>query len=63
MSAEERYISVEQSIVDACKEVRELQAGRLPEPSLEDFFEEIHSLIEQEKLHENNSDKTLQVRR
>ena len=58
----ERYIPVESSIIDACKEVREMQAGRLSEPSLEDFFVEMNNLVEQEKFNESNSYKTIQKR-
>ena len=62
MNIEERYIPVESSIIDACKEVREMQAGRLSEPSLEDFFVEMNNLVEQEKFNESNSYKTIQKR-
>ena len=51
----ERYIPVEMSIVGSLLEIREMRAGRLPEPSLEDFFSEINDLIEQEKANENNT--------
>ena len=37
----ERYIPVEQSIIGSLLEVREMIAGRLPKPTLEDFFAEI----------------------
>ena len=37
----ERYIPVEQSIIGSLLEVREMIAGRLPKPTLEDFFSEI----------------------
>jgi len=37
-------------------EIRDMRAGRLPEPSLEDFFAEIDELIEQEKANANNPD-------
>ncbi len=52
----ERYIPVEMSIVGSLLEIREMRAGRLPEPSLEDFFAEMNALIEQEKANENNTD-------
>ncbi len=51
MDKDERYISVEQSIADACREVREMRAGRQPEPTMEDFFAEMNALIEQEKAN------------
>ena len=62
MNNAERYIPVESSIIDACKEVREMQAGRLPEPNLEDFFTEMNNLIAQEKFNESNTDKAFQKR-
>ena len=62
MSSTERYIPVESSIIDACKEVREMQAGRMSEPSLEDFFAEMNNLIAQEKFHAGNTDKAFQER-
>lgn len=52
--SDERYISVEKSIIDACREMRQMRAGKLPEPSLEDFFAEMNALIEQEKSNANN---------
>ncbi len=52
----ERYIPVEMSILGSLLEIREMRAGRLPEPSLEDFFAEIDELIEQEKANANNPD-------
>ena len=36
-----RYIPVEQSIIGSLIEVREMITGRLPKPTLEDFFSEI----------------------
>ncbi len=38
---EERYKTVEQSIIDACKEVREMRAGRLPEREWREVFTEL----------------------
>lgn len=52
----ERYIPVEMSILGSLLEIRDMRAGRLPEPSLEDFFAEIDELIEQEKANANNPD-------
>ena len=34
----ERYIPVEMSILGSLLEIREMQAGRMPKPTLEDFF-------------------------
>ena len=52
----ERYIPVEMSIVGSLLEIREMRAGRQPEPTLEDFFSEVNELIEQEKANDNNPD-------
>ena len=38
---EERYCSVEESIIEACKEVREMRAGRLPEREWREVFAEL----------------------
>ena len=57
---DDRYISVEQSIIDACREVREMRAGRLPEPSLEDFMKELNSWIEEELTNADNTDTEIQ---
>ena len=62
MQTEDRYISVESSIIDACKEVKEMREGKLSEPKLEDFFAEMKNLIEQEKLNASHTDKTIQSR-
>lgn len=45
----ERHMPIEMSILGSLLEIREMRAGRLPEPSLEDFFAEIDAMIEQEK--------------
>ncbi|MBQ7454614.1 MAG: hypothetical protein IJS69_06165 [Selenomonadaceae bacterium] len=58
----ERYISVEQSILGSLKEIREMRAGRLPEPTLENFFAEIDALIEEEKANAGNTNKAFQRR-
>ncbi len=55
----ERYIPVEMSIVGSLLEIREMQAGRLPKPTLEDFFAHIDEVIEQEKANANNPDQKI----
>ena len=55
----ERYIPIEMSIVGSLLEIREMQAGRLPNPSLEDFFAHIDEVIEQEKANANNPDQKI----
>ena len=57
-----RYISVEKSIINACREVKEMRIGKLEEPTLEDFFAEMNNLVEQEKFNENYTDKAIQSR-
>lgn len=37
----ERYIPVEQSIIESLKQVREMRAGRMPERSWREFFREL----------------------
>ena len=47
---DERYISVEQSIIDACREVREMRAGRLPEREWRDVFYKLKAeMLDDEK--------------
>lgn len=60
MESTKDYISVEQSIIGSLIEVKAMQAGILPKPTLEDFFANIDSLIEQEKAHADNTDEKLQ---
>lgn len=55
----ERYIPVEMSILGSLLEIREMRAGRLPKPSLEDFFAHIDEVIEQEKANANNPDQKI----
>ncbi len=38
---EERYQTVEQSIIKACQEVKAMRAGKLPKPSIEDLWKEL----------------------
>ena len=60
---DERYISVEKSIINACREVKEMRTGNLPESGLENFFAEMNNLIKQEQINANYTDKTIQGRR
>ncbi len=59
---DDRYISVEKSIIDACREVKEMRAGKIPEPTLKDFFAEMNALIEQETFNGSHTDKAIQNR-
>ncbi len=45
----ERYIPVEQSIIQSLKQVREMQAGRLPKKNWREFFKELR---EKDKMEE-----------
>lgn len=66
----ERYIPVEQSIIESLKQVREMRAGRMPKQTLEEFFKEIDEEVKaielEEKIKENEqrrTNKTFQGRR
>ena len=62
--SEECYISVEQSIIEACKEVREMRAGRLPKRSLDDFMVELKKWIEEEEnANDNSNNRQIRARR
>lgn len=60
MESTRDYISVEQSIIGSLIEVKLMQAGKLPEPTLEDFFKGLQALIEREKANANHTDEKLQ---
>ena len=51
----ERYIPVEMSILGSLLEIREMQAGRLPKPTLEDFFAHIEEVIKQTGYEKSRS--------
>ena len=56
----ERYIPVEMSIVGSLLEIREMQAGRLPEKTWREVRDEIEAEIaaeEREELNGHNSNK------
>ena len=48
MDTDERYISIEQSIIDSFNEIREMEAGRLPERT----WDELKSKLEKEFAEE-----------
>ena len=58
-----KNISVVASIINACKEVKLMRAGKIPEPSLEDFFAKMEAVVSEEKakLNANNTDKAIQL--
>lgn len=60
METTKDYISVEQSIIGSLIEVKLMQAGKLSEPTLEDFFAHIEEVIKQEEANENNTNAKLQ---
>lgn len=45
----ERYIPVEQSIIESLLEVREMRAGRLPKKNWRQFFKELRAEDEAEE--------------
>ena len=47
---ERRYIPIERSIINACKEVNEIRAGNLPEISWEDSKTEIEQWIREAEV-------------
>lgn len=55
MNNDERYISIEQSIIDSCKEIREMEAGRLPKRS----WDELKAKLEMEFAEEFESNPFL----
>lgn len=63
MNTDKRYIPVESSIIDACKEIKAMRNGTLTEPTLKDFFADMQALIVQEEFNASHTDKTLQGRR
>ena len=60
MESTRDYISVEQSIINSLIEVKMMQAGLLPKPTLEDFFSHIEEIIKEEEENANNSDQKVQ---
>ena len=48
MDNDERYISIEQSIIDSCKEIREMEAGRLHKHT----WDELKTKLEREFAEE-----------
>ena len=46
--SEERYQTIEQSIIKACQEVKAMRAGKLPKPSLADLWAELDNDVDEE---------------
>jgi len=60
MAKDERYISVEQSIIQACQEVNLMRAGLKPKRPLKELWEELEkevALMEAEEKSEELSRK------
>lgn len=55
----ERYIPVEQSIIIALNQVREMQAGRLPKKSWREFFKELRAEDESEEREKINEKRRI----
>ena len=53
MNDDERYISIEQSIIDSFKEIREMEAGRLPKRT----WDELKAELEQEFADELEAER------
>ena len=51
----ERYIPVEQSIIESLKQVREIQAGRLPRKTWDEFAAELREEIAKIEEEEQKS--------
>ena len=47
---DKRHMTVKESVVGACKEVKEMRSGRTPKPSWKDFRKEMEALIAKEKV-------------
>ena len=58
-----KNFSVTQSIINACQEVKLMRAGKISEPSLEDFFKRMEAVVNEEKakLNANNTDKAVRL--
>ena len=48
----ERYIPVEQSIIESLKQIREMRAGRLPEQTWDDFLDELRATVAEVETEE-----------
>ncbi|MBQ7199494.1 MAG: hypothetical protein IJS29_09545 [Selenomonadaceae bacterium] len=50
MDKEERYISVEQSIIQACHEVNLMRAGLKPKRTLNELWEKLEKELDEDEL-------------
>ena len=54
MDKEERYISVEQSIIQACHEVNLMRAGLKPKRTLNELWDELEKEFAEDASDESN---------
>ena len=57
MNNDERYISIEQSIIDSFNEVKEMEAGRLPERT----WDELKAKLEKEFAEELEGERRQEI--
>ena len=55
--------SIEKSIIGACNDVKEMQAGRMREKPIDEFLTELKAMIEEEKANASYVDTTFRGRR
>ena len=53
----DRYISVEQSIIGACKEVKDIRAGKSKGIKLDEFLTWLDDTVKEEIANGNNSNR------
>ena len=61
MEDEKRYVSVEESLIEACKEVKLMRTGKLPERTWEDFEKELKQWIAEEESNANKHNAKIRV--
>lgn len=49
MDDEKRYCTIEESLIQACKEVNLMRKGLLPEPTLDELWAELDKLLDEEE--------------
>lgn|GEM_PF-4910144 len=57
MDNDERYISIEQSIIDSFTEIKEMEAGRLPERT----WDELKAKLEKEFAEELKEERRQEI--
>ena len=57
MDNDERYISIEQSIIDSFTEIKEMEAGRLPERT----WDELKAKLEKEFAEELEEERRQEI--